>query len=143
MSEDRFDLLSDREFEVLRLAADGLKPKIIAGRLGLSERTIYAHLANAAKKLGVSGPGEAAMALARRDALGPYAKPTKQSLPVASDLPFLVDLLVPELSGRRVNDLSIVRRMVVIASRTGFIALSLFAVASLIKDVGQIVGHPF
>src|SRR6266571_7415998 len=40
------DLLSDREFDVLRLAARGLPNKEIARRMGLSIRTIHSHLAN-------------------------------------------------------------------------------------------------
>lgn len=141
MEPDRFELLSTRELDVLRLSAEGLQPKMIARRLSLSERTIYTHLGNAAKKLGVSGAREAAVLLARREALGPYAKPTEQSLPVAAPVPFLVDLLIPELSGRRVNDLTLTHRIVVVATRTLLIALTLVAVASLVRDVGQIIGR--
>ncbi|MDO6416145.1 helix-turn-helix transcriptional regulator [Sphingomonas sp. BIUV-7] len=140
MAADRFDLLSDRELEVLRLSAMGLKPKMIAVRLSLSERTVYAHLANAARKLGVS-PGEAAMALARREALGPYAKLTKQSLPVAPEVPFLVDLLIPELSRRRFNDLNLSHRIVVIVTRCLLVSLIMFALTGVVRDIGQIVGR--
>src|SRR6266446_3829540 len=39
------DLLSEREFDVLRLAARGLPNKEIARRMGLSIRTVHSHLA--------------------------------------------------------------------------------------------------
>jgi DNA-binding CsgD family transcriptional regulator len=139
MGDDRFDLLTDRELEILRMSADGLKPKMIASRLSLSERTVYAHLSNAAKRLGVSGPGEASALLARREALGSYSKPTKQILPVAEKPSFLVDLLLPELSGRPFNDLSVHHRIVVIVIRLSFVTLIMVALASLAKDVGEIV----
>lgn len=138
---DRFSLLSTRELEVLRLAADGLTPKLIAGQLNLSERTVYVHLSSAAKKLGVRGSREAAVLLARRDGLGPYAKPAEEVLQVVRTVPLLLDLLVPELSGRRFNDLDVTRRLVVIATRTLLIAFLLFALASLVRDIGLIIGR--
>jgi DNA-binding CsgD family transcriptional regulator len=141
MTSYRFDLLSDREMEVLQLSADGLKPKVIAQRLSLSERTVYAHLSSAAKKLGATSASEAAVALARRDALGTFAKPAEQSLQVAPGLLRLIDLLLPELSGKRYNDLNAAHRLVVIVSRTMFFALSLLAVASLVRDIGRVLGQ--
>ncbi|NEA53383.1 alpha/beta fold hydrolase [Streptomyces sp. SID13666] len=47
--------LTEREFEVLRLAAAGLDNSGIAGSLALSVRTVERHLSNAYLKLGVSG----------------------------------------------------------------------------------------
>jgi pimeloyl-ACP methyl ester carboxylesterase/DNA-binding CsgD family transcriptional regulator len=47
--------LTDREQEILRLAARGLDNVAIAGRLTLSVRTVERHLSNAYTKLGVSG----------------------------------------------------------------------------------------
>lgn len=138
---DRFALLSDREREVLLLLAEGHAPKDIARRLDRSERTIYLHLSNGARKLGVARPREAAMMLARENSLGPYAIPPSQSLQVAPTPPFLIDLLVPELSGRPFNDLNVPRRLVVIASRTALLAFTLFAIAALVRDIGIIVGH--
>lgn len=137
---DRFDLLSDREREVLLLLAEGLAPKDIARQLDRSERTIYLHLGNGARKLGVARPREAATLLARHHHLGPYAIPPSQPLQVAQSHPFLVDLLLPELSGRPFNDLTTPRRLVVIASRTALLAFTLFAIAALVRDVGIIVG---
>lgn len=127
--------------EVLRLAADGLKPKVIAQRVGLSERTVYTHLGNAARKLGASGPGEAAVALARHEARGPFAKATEASLPVAPGVHALLDLVLPEMSGRRFNDLSIAHRIVVMATRAALIAFTLFAVASLVRNIGQMLAN--
>ena len=47
--------LSERELEVLSLAARGLKSPQIARQLYLSERTVASHLASAGQKLGVCG----------------------------------------------------------------------------------------
>jgi pimeloyl-ACP methyl ester carboxylesterase/DNA-binding CsgD family transcriptional regulator len=49
------DLLTDREFEVLTLAADGLDNDAIGAQLQLSTRTIERHLQNTYAKLGLSG----------------------------------------------------------------------------------------
>jgi len=47
----RYDLLSDRERQVLRLLADGLSSKAIADRLVLSVKTVDAHKYNLMRKL--------------------------------------------------------------------------------------------
>jgi DNA-binding CsgD family transcriptional regulator len=141
MDKDGFDRLTDRELELLRLAADGLKPKVIAGRVGLSERTVYTHLGNAARKLGASGPGEAAMALARREASGPFAKATETKLPIAPGIPALLDLVLPEMSGRRFNDLSMTHRIVVMMTRAALIAFTLFAIVSLVRNIGELLAN--
>ncbi len=57
--------LSEREIEVLSLAADGLTNKQIAEKLFLSPHTIARHLANARGKLGASNRAEAAVLLHR------------------------------------------------------------------------------
>jgi DNA-binding NarL/FixJ family response regulator len=57
--------LSEREIEVLSLAADGLTNKQIAEKLFLSPHTIARHLANARGKLGASNRAEAAVRLHR------------------------------------------------------------------------------
>ena len=57
--------LTPREFEVLRLAADGQDNAEIAGALGVAERTVKFHLHNAYLKLGARNRTEAA-AIARR-----------------------------------------------------------------------------
>ena len=46
--------LTSREIEVLRHAADGLTSRQIATRIGVTERTVSAHLEKAYRKLGVS-----------------------------------------------------------------------------------------
>ncbi len=55
--------LSEREVEVLSLAADGLTNRQIAERLYLSPHTVARHLANARGKLGASNRTEAAVRL--------------------------------------------------------------------------------
>ena len=57
--------LSEREIEVLSLAADGLTNKQIGEKLFLSPHTIARHLANARAKLGASNRAEAAVRLHR------------------------------------------------------------------------------
>ena len=57
--------LSEREIEVLSLAADGLTNKQIGDKLFLSPHTIARHLANASAKLGASNRAEAAVRLHR------------------------------------------------------------------------------
>ncbi len=55
------DLLSEREFDVLRLAARGLPNKEIARRMGLSIRTVHSHLANIFQKMRVGSRTEAVL----------------------------------------------------------------------------------
>ncbi|RZU73729.1 ATP/maltotriose-dependent transcriptional regulator MalT [Micromonospora kangleipakensis] len=50
--------LSDREWEVARLAADGVTSRAIAERLYLSSRTVENHLQRVYSKLGVAGRAE-------------------------------------------------------------------------------------
>ena len=50
--------LSDREWEVARLAADGVTSRAIAERLYLSTRTVENHLQRVYSKLGVAGRAE-------------------------------------------------------------------------------------
>ena len=53
--------LSEREREVLTLVVDGLANKLIARRLGISERTVKAHLTHIFEQLGVSDRTQAAL----------------------------------------------------------------------------------
>ena len=54
-------VLSAREQEVLGLVAQGLANKQIARRLGISERTVKAHLTNVFARLGVTDRTQAAL----------------------------------------------------------------------------------
>ena len=53
--------LSPREAEVLRLVVEGLLNKQIAGRLGITERTVKAHLTSAYQRIGVADRTQAAL----------------------------------------------------------------------------------
>ena len=53
--------LSERELEVLKLAAQGISNKDIAKELSLSPRTVQAHLGNIFNKLGVASRTEAVL----------------------------------------------------------------------------------
>jgi DNA-binding NarL/FixJ family response regulator len=56
---EQVEPLTERELEVLRLAAQGLTNKAIAAELGLSDRTVQGHLANIYGKLAVASRTEA------------------------------------------------------------------------------------
>lgn len=62
----RPEALSHREIEVLKLAARGLGNKEIASRLGISVRTVQAHLYNIFGKLGVASRTQAVIKAARK-----------------------------------------------------------------------------
>lgn len=53
--------LSDRELQVLRLAAKGLANKQIGRALGISERTVKVHLGNVFRRIGVADRTSAAL----------------------------------------------------------------------------------
>jgi DNA-binding NarL/FixJ family response regulator len=53
--------LTDREQEVLEMVGDGLPSKMIARRLGISERTVKSHLTNIYQRLGVTDRTQAAL----------------------------------------------------------------------------------
>ncbi len=65
------DLISPREIEVLQLVANGLANKQIGRRLGISERTVKAHLGRVFRQIGVADRTSAA--LWARDHLGKSA----------------------------------------------------------------------
>ncbi len=58
--------LSPRELEVLRELVSGARNSDIAGKLGISERTVKAHLATIYQKLGVSSRSAAVAAAVQR-----------------------------------------------------------------------------
>ena len=62
--------LTDREIEVLRATARGERNKEIAYRLGISERTVKAHLASVYNKLGVDSRAAAVAIAAQQGWLG-------------------------------------------------------------------------
>lgn len=58
---DGIPLLTDRERQTLFLVGTGAGNRLIARRLGISERTVRAHLSNAVRKIGVRSRSEAAV----------------------------------------------------------------------------------
>jgi two-component system NarL family response regulator len=58
--------LTDRETEVLKLVAEGLRNKQIGGLLHISEETVQGHLKKILRKLNVSDRTKAAMVAAQR-----------------------------------------------------------------------------
>lgn len=71
--EPEFENLSEREMDVLRLAAKGYTNKAIAMQLSISDRTVQGHLAHIYDKLHAAGRTEAVM---RAVALGWIARDT-------------------------------------------------------------------
>jgi NarL family two-component system response regulator YdfI len=68
LSPQKDTLLTERELEVLQAAARGERNKEIAYRLGITERTVKAHLASIYQKLNVDSRA-AAVAIAAREGL--------------------------------------------------------------------------
>ena len=60
-TEDTLDQITERELEVLKLAARGLSNRDIARELDISMRTVQTHLSNVFNKLGVGSRTEAVM----------------------------------------------------------------------------------
>ena len=58
-------LLTVREREIFNLLVDDYTTKDIAGRLGISEKTVRNHISNTIQKLGVSGRAQAMIELLR------------------------------------------------------------------------------
>ena len=63
---DQVETLTEREVEVLRLAARGLTNRAIGHALGISHRTVQGHLASIYGKLGVNSRTEAVTEALRR-----------------------------------------------------------------------------
>jgi DNA-binding NarL/FixJ family response regulator len=66
--------ISDRELDVLRLAAKGLTNRAIGVELNISERTVHSHLMNIFAKLHVNSRTEAAMKAVRLGWIEPDTK---------------------------------------------------------------------
>lgn len=69
--------LTEREREVLDILVTGARTNEIATRLGISDRTVKAHLASIYQKLGVTSRGEAIAAALAADAR--TTRPTRQT----------------------------------------------------------------
>lgn len=65
-TEDRWELLTEREREIFQLAAEGRSSKEIATRLNLSTYTVETHRKNMVEKLGIHGPAELILYAVRR-----------------------------------------------------------------------------
>lgn len=73
-AHNKMKLLSQRERQVLDYMSKGVTSRVIAGELGISQRTVDIHRANAIKKLGAAGTVEAvkiALSDSEADAYGP------------------------------------------------------------------------
>ncbi len=68
-AQEEIEPLTERESEVLGMAAKGLSNKMIARELKLSDRTVQAHLSNIFGKLGVASRTEAVITGLRRGLL--------------------------------------------------------------------------
>ena len=75
VGERRFDRLTPRQLEVLRLLAQGKSNKQICRVLNVAEGTIKNHLYALFRQIGVSNRTEAALWLARRVSAEPYRPP--------------------------------------------------------------------
>ncbi len=64
--------LTGREREVLRMVGDGHPNKVIARRLGISERTVKAHLTSVYQRLGVTDRTQAALWAQRHTESDPH-----------------------------------------------------------------------
>jgi DNA-binding NarL/FixJ family response regulator len=63
--KSRYQELTERELQIIRLVLSGLMNYQIAERLGLSERTVQVHRANTYRKLGVRTVAELARFMER------------------------------------------------------------------------------
>jgi NarL family two-component system response regulator LiaR len=68
---DARSLLTTRELEVLGCVARGLPNKVIAQRLGVSEKTVKTHVGNLLRKLGVTDRTQAALYAVREGLVQP------------------------------------------------------------------------
>lgn len=68
---DPYETLTNREREVLHLAAEGLSNSEIAGRLKISPRTVETHRAKALHKLGLRGQTDVVLYAVQRGLLPP------------------------------------------------------------------------
>ncbi len=81
--------LSPRETEVLRLVAQGLANKQIARALGITERTVKAHLGRVFREIGVARPHERG-ALGARPPAGVLTRRTRANQLSRAPVPVMV-----------------------------------------------------
>jgi DNA-binding NarL/FixJ family response regulator len=67
--------LSDRERDVLRLVGEGLPNKVIGLRLGITEKTVKAHLTRIFERIGVTDRTQAALWVQRNGVGGTSPPP--------------------------------------------------------------------
>jgi DNA-binding NarL/FixJ family response regulator len=65
-TRDGFDSLTPREIEIVKMVAQGLRNKVIAERLAISEGTVKVHLHNIYEKLSVDGRLELVLSAQQR-----------------------------------------------------------------------------
>jgi DNA-binding NarL/FixJ family response regulator len=75
--------LTAREREVLGLVREGLANKQIARRLGISERTVKAHLTSVFQRIGVTDRTQAAVLAVRGGLVGGASESGRQSRPTS------------------------------------------------------------
>lgn len=68
----KIESLTKREFDVLKLLAQGLFNKEIASTLNISERTVKNHVSNIFKKIGVADRTQAAVFAIRNNLIGVF-----------------------------------------------------------------------
>ena len=69
--QDSFDLLTEREREVLQLLAEGKSNKEAAGVLNLSPYTVETHRTNLMQKLGIHNTAEIVLYAVRKGVITP------------------------------------------------------------------------
>ena len=166
MTGRRFDQLSERQAECLRLLGRGLSAKNIAGQLDLSYETVNAHLKAARRVLGVGRSLDAARLLLDsegRESVGNHgmgmaaqghdpATPACQTPTVEAGgasphelrdarSPFLADpaLRSPHPGRRRLDDLSYARRTLTIAIAMVACAIVVAGLAAIAASLQKIL----
>lgn len=73
--QQQVDGLSPREFQVLLDLADGMTTKMLAGRMGISEKTVRNHIASLYAKLGLHDRSQLVRYAIQRGLCGPIDSP--------------------------------------------------------------------
>ena len=166
MTGRRFDQLSDRQAECLRLLGRGLSAKNIAGELDLSYETVNAHLKAARRVLGVGRSLDAARLLLDaegRESVGNHGMgmaapaddpairgihtPTVEAGEASrhelrdARTPFLAEpaLRPPRPWGRRLDDLSYARRSLTIVMAMVACAIVVAGLAAIAASLQKIL----